>query len=82
MRKSVTILLLIVSFSCFDGEGGYRLIHIGDRVAVEKMNRRDFIAGMGADALMPGFADAGRIGLRFGFQVSAVRDLCRRLWIQ
>ena len=42
------------------------------------MNRRAFIAGMGAAALMPGFADAGRPGLRLGFQVFAVRDLCEK----
>lgn len=51
------------------------------------MNRRKFIAGMGAASLMPAFADLGRVGsvsgvsrpgLRLGFQVFAVRDLCEK----
>ena len=59
----------------------------GGEVQGEKMNRRKFIAGMGAAALMPAFADTRRVGsvsgvsrpgLRLGFQVFAVRDLCEK----
>jgi len=51
------------------------------------MNRRKFVAGMGAAALIPTLADTGRVesvsgvsrsGLRLGFQVFAVRDLCEK----
>jgi len=54
---------------------------------VEKMSRRKFIAEIGATALMHAFADTRRVGsvsgvfrpgLRLGFQVFAVRDLCEK----